>query len=100
MNVRQRILYFQNLIIFKSIHGLAPDYLVNIVTMEIEITGVNTRRHDKNLYVPFPDNEFHKTMLFYRGAKSWNELPNDIKDTCEINKFKVLLKRHIKSTMS
>jgi len=99
MNVKQRIMYFQILLMFKSIHGLAPDYLVNSVIMEIEISEVNTRRHDMNLYVPFPDSEFHKNMLFYRGAKSWNDLPSEIKDCQSIDRFKLLLKNHIKSSV-
>ena len=98
MNVRQRFIYFQNLLMFKSIHGLVPVYLQNNVTLDNEIAQIHTRRHERNLYVPFPQNEFHKKMLFYRGAKTWNELPGNIKDCHEIKRFKLLLKNHIKQT--
>ena len=96
MNVRQRFTYFQNLLMFKSIHGLVPIYLQNNVTMDNQISQIRTRRHEMNLYVPFPENEFHKNILFHRGAKSWNDLPGCIKDCHEINRFKILLKNHIK----
>ena len=99
MNVKQRMTYFQILIMFKSIHGLAPDYLINNVIMDIEISEVNTRKHDMNLYVPFPDNKFHENILFYRGAKSWNDLPSEIKECHNIDRFKILLKKHIKYTI-
>ena len=99
MNVKQRFLYFQHLTIFKCIHGLAPTHLVNNVVMEIEITNVNTRKHPMNLYVPRPINEMHKHMLFYRGAKAWNELPGDVKDCYDLSTFKLKLKRHLKNTI-
>ena len=97
LNVKQRYLYFQHLTIFKSIHGMAPIHLVNNVTMEIEIANVNTRKHPMNLHIPRPINETHKRMLFYRGAKSWNELPGHIKDCYELSTFKQKLKHYLKS---
>jgi len=99
MNIKQRIMYFQILLMFKSIHGLAPDYLVNNVIMDIEISEVSTRRHGMNLYVPFPDSEFHKNILFYRGAKLWNDLPSELKDCHSIERFKLLLKNYVRSTV-
>jgi len=50
-----------------------------------------------NLHVPLPLNETHKCMLFYRGAKSWNQLPSDIKDCYDMTIFKQKLKYYIKS---
>ena len=97
MNVKQRFLYFQNLTIFKCIHGLAPTHLVNNVTMEIEISNIRTRKHPMNLHVPLPLNETHKRMLFYRGAKSWIQLPSDIKDCYDMRIFKQKLKCYIKN---
>jgi hypothetical protein len=100
MNVRERFFYFQTLLVYKCIYGLAPDYLTNNVTMEIDINGVNTRKHPMNLYLPIPDSEFHKSMLFYRGASCWNDLPGFLKDCSNINDFKRLLKCHIKDQRS
>ena len=98
MTIKQRCYYFQNLLIFKSIHGLAPQYMINNVILELEIKEVRTRRHDLDLFIPKANSEFHKRMLFYRGARSWNELPRNIKDCENLNQFKRLLKRHIKSS--
>ena len=38
MNVRERLFFFQTLMIFKCIYGLAPDYLCNNVIMDIEVS--------------------------------------------------------------
>ena len=57
MNVRQRFFYFQTLLIFKCIHGLAPQYLTNNIVLDIEIKEKRTRQHDMK-------------MFFYKGAKT------------------------------
>jgi hypothetical protein len=80
MDVKERFFYFQTLLIFKCIHGYAPEYLLNNVIMAFEVSTIMTRKHPMNLYLPFPECEFHKNMLFYRGAWNWNNLPDDLKD--------------------
>lgn len=96
MSVKQRFLYFQILLMFKCIHGHAPVYLLNNITLESEISNVNTRRHPLDLYIPIPVNEFHKKILFYRGAKAWNNLPGEIRNITNFNAFKNKLKHFIK----
>ena len=49
-----------------------------------------------DLYTNVPDNEFHKNMLFYSGAKEWNMLPNYLKDCNDIVRFKYMLKKYVK----
>ena len=96
MNVRERFMYFQVLLIYKCIYGLAPTYLTNNVIFDFEVSKRTTRTHEMNLYLSMPDSEFHKNMLFYSGAWEWNKLPNYLKDCCDINRFKCMLKRHIR----
>ena len=61
--------------------------------MEIEIRNVNTRSHDMNVYVPFPNNEFAKKSFYYSGGKNWNSLSGITKDKVTIDSFKRQLKR-------
>ena len=97
MNIRERYFYFQTLLIFKCIHGLAPHYLTNNIIMEIEIKEKKTRKHDMDLYLPFPESESHKKMLIYRGARSWNNLPDYLKESGNLDQFKRQLKVFIKN---
>ncbi len=97
MDIKQRCKYFQCVLMFKSIHGIAPDYLVNNITMEIEVKNVNTRSHDMNVYVPFSEKEFAKNKFEYSGAKYWNDLPGYIKECSSLFTFKSKLKSFIKS---
>ena len=98
MNVRERFLYFEKLLMFKCIHGRVPDYLANGITMEIELREVNTRSNDMNVYIPFPKNEFAKKSFYFSGAKNWNSLPDHIKESTNIEIFKRKLKRDIYTT--
>ena len=97
MNVKERYLYFQTLLIFKCIHGLAPHYLTNNIILDIEVKERRTRKHDMNLYLPIPESENHKKMFIYRGAKSWNNLPGHLKDCHDIEQFKRRLKNYVKN---
>ena len=83
--------------IFKCIYGLAPEYLCNNVIMEVDVSNVVTRKHPMNLYIPFPESNFQKNMLLYRGPREWNALPDYLKECINIDRFKKLLKIHIKS---
>ena len=100
MNVSERFLYFEKLLIFKCIYGMVPDYLENGIMMDIELRDVNTRSHDMNVYIPFPTNELAKRSLYYSGAKNWNSLPSYIKESTSIEVFKKNLKRNIYMTSS
>ena len=95
MTIKQRFLYFQSILMFKCVHGLAPDYLVNEVIMSFEMNGFNTRTHDMNLYLALPSTEFFKRKLMYNGALYWNNLPGCLKDFTNIDTFKRHLKKHM-----
>ena len=97
MTVLQRFLYFRLLLVFKCIHGLAPPYMCNNIIMDIEIKGNRTRKHDMDLYLQFPESEFHKNMFFYGAARSWNNLPSHLKECTSLHNFKKLLKLYVKT---
>ena len=98
MNVNERFLYFERLLMFKCIHGMAPDYLTNNIVMDIEVRNVNTRTHDMNVYIPFPKNELAKRSFYYSGGKNWNDLRDNVKEVINIDGFKIKLKRNLSIT--
>lgn len=69
MNVLERRKYFEQLLMYKCIHGMAPEYLCDHVNMEIEVRYVKTRSHDMNVYVPFPRNELAKKVFITQLPK-------------------------------
>ena len=96
MNVFQRYHYFCLLLMFKCVHGQAPDYLCNNVIMECEMANRNTRMINSNdVYVPYIENEIASKTFIYTGAKLWKMLPSHIKDLTCIDGFKFHVKRFI-----
>ena len=54
MCVSQRRDYFMLLLMFKSIHGLAPDYLCDVINMQRDICQRPIRSQNvNNVYVPY-----------------------------------------------
>ena len=97
MNVSQRRDYFMIMLMFKSIHGLAPTYLCDEITMQRDIAERTTRSTiDNNVHVPHITLECCcKNAFAYLGPVLWNALPENIK-TCEsLNGFKRCFKLHI-----
>ena len=74
---------------FKGIHGLAPDYLANEVTMVTEVQNRTTWQfNNNNVHVPRVGIEKAKSAFSYSGPIVWNSLPDDIKECTCINVFK------------
>ena len=99
MDVKQRIKYFELLLMFKCIHGMAPHHLCNNVILDCEVSERVTRSHHMNLFVPFPTSEFHKRLFFYRGAEAWNCLPDATKECHSLTGFKDRIKHFIKHSL-
>ena len=77
MNVSQRRDYFMIIMMFKSIHGLVPDYICDEITMQRDINVRTTRStNNNNVHVPHIILECCKKNAFAcRGPVLWNALP-------------------------
>ena len=96
MNVSQRRDYFMIMLMFKSIHGLVPNYLCDEITMQRDIAERTTRSTiDNNVHVPHITLECCKNAFAYRGPVLWNALPENIKKCESLNGFKQCLKLHV-----
>ena len=87
--IRQRRDYFLIILMFKAIHGLAPHYLCNDVTMIVDVHGYITRRSENiNLYVPKYIKEICKRSFAYKGSMLCNDLPDEVKEYSSLDAFK------------
>ena len=87
--IRQRRDYFLSVLMFKAIHGLAPHYVCNDVTMVVDVHGYNTRSSENmNLYVPKYTKEICKRSFVYKGSMLWNDLPDEVKESSSLDAFK------------
>ena len=64
MCVTQRRDYFMSILMYKSIHGMAPAYLCNEITLHSEIAERTNRSvNDNNVFVPYAHLESLRTLL-------------------------------------
>ena len=74
---------------FKCIHGLAPHYLSNDVSMVVDIHGYDTRSSENmDLYVPRCSKNLCKRSFWYNGSMLWNDLPDVLKESSSLDVFK------------
>ena len=85
----QRKHYFNCVLMFKCIQGLAPSYLSNSVVMACETSDLNTRLVNSNdVSRPDVNIEKYRTAFSYTGALSYNELPENLKCITSLTRFK------------
>ena len=82
---------------FKAIKVIVPDYLMPTIHLN-ENDNYQLRSNNRKIYLPKPKTNFLKNSFSYRGAMSWNNLPNHIIDQAlsegaSVNSFKNVIKR-------
>ena len=63
---------------FRCLHGLAPEYLCSKFTWRD--SAHNLRDSENKLNVPLPRTNYYRNSFSYNGATLWNSLPCDIKE--------------------
>ena len=86
--IRDRRDYFLTILMFKSIHGIAPTYLSDRVVMNFDVNGYDTRASDMELYLPTLRKEAYRNSFMYMGGKLWNDLPEFVQNSANIESFK------------
>ena len=88
-SILERRDYFNALIVYKGLNGLAPNYITTKSTRIRDCHGISTRSAlAGNLTVPKPNVECFKQSLCFTGAHAWNSLPIDISESPSLYTFK------------
>ena len=94
--VRFRIEYQTAVITFKTIHGMAPKYLHDLI--DIRQNRHYNLRSSKGIVLCDASGKFKRTLgdRSFRAAapKIWNKLPDDVKVSQKLDTFKRKLKTH------
>ena len=85
--IRERRDYFLTILMFKAIHGIAPTYLSDRIVMDFDVNGYDARGSDMDLYLRTPHKEAYRNTFMYMGGKLWNELPEFVKNSRNIESF-------------
>ena len=88
----QRRLVLKARLVYKIIHGQAPAILIESFQNPINSQhNYNLRNSDFKFYLPKPKTEHMKKSISYSGAKLWNNLPSEVRNSVSINTFNSLI---------
>ena len=74
--------------VYKSLNGLAPDYLKSMFTNRSAISTYSLRNCEGKLAVPLPRTNFLKNSFSYSGALLWNSLTINLRQAQSLASFK------------
>ena len=77
---------------YKSLNGLAPNYLSSkFIQRSDVITSYNLRDSGNKLAIPLPRTNYSKNSFGYSGAVLWNSLPSAARQATPLTNFRRLL---------
>ena len=78
--------------VYKSLNGLAPNYLSSkFIQRSGVITSHNLRDSDNKLAIPLPRTNHYKNSFAYSGAVLWNSLPSAATQATSLTNFRRFL---------
>jgi len=95
--VLQRIQFKLCLLMYKALHGMAPDYLRQLCwsVSEDDARG-SVRSADRgDLIVPRAATKFGDRAFAISGPLMWNSLPMTVRNSSTLSNFKSALKSHL-----
>ena len=89
LSFEERFKYLTCVLVYKAIHGLAPNYLCDSIILDKDITDRHTRSADEmHAHVPkFKTEYFHKSFSI-TGPQTWNSLPSALRNASKLSTFK------------
>jgi hypothetical protein len=97
-SISQRRDYFNGINVFRCLNGSFPTYMSDMLSCAGDVNTYVTRHTVSNdLYVPRPRVEIYRQSFQYTGPTSYNNIPQDVKDSQSLSTFKISLKSHIMS---
>ena len=77
--------------VYKSLNGLAPQYMRNLFTRNSACNSRSLRNSATDLRLPMKTSANGQKCFSFRGAKLWNSLPAETKQASFTDTFKHLL---------
>ena len=95
MSIKQRIIFNRCILMWKIVHGKSPQHLSANFTLNSNVSTYNTRSSNFNIY----HDRVHSNSFNFKGTKSWNDLPHEMKSVTILSSFKRKCKEHILKKM-
>ena len=92
------LLYIRDAVqMYKCMNGLAPSYLSELFCKRSSVHSYNTRNSD-HLQIPLCRTALAQKSFSYRGACTWNSLPDEVRNCKSVSSFKRKLKLNLMSS--
>ena len=97
LSIRQRIDFKVCTLVFRSLHGMAPGYLADLLKPDqSHKPGLRSQNTNGALHVPFNRRKtFADRSFSVFGPKTWNSLPNTLQTNMDYGKLRSGLKAHL-----
>jgi hypothetical protein len=95
--IKFRIIYKLCLLVHKSLNNRSPTYLIELFHKVSTIPSKTCLRSSstQDLVIPRTNIRIGDRAFSVAGARSWNNLPNDLRCVSDTNVFKTKLKTHL-----
>ena len=93
----EKINYQKSILLYKIKHEPSPSYLHQLFPTTYLTSRVLRSNTQDNLNIPRPNTEKFKHSFQYSGARLWNDLPANIRNSNSLYSFKNSMLKHIKS---
>jgi hypothetical protein len=80
---------------YKTLNKIDPESLTNLFTHKNNITNYKLRNISSGLYLPQPRTNNMKKSFIYDGAKLWNTIPSEIRESKSLSCFQKKIAAHI-----
>ena len=80
---------------FKILNNMGPRSLTDLFSYKSEKTEYHLRDISKSLCLPKPQTDYMKKSFMYDGAKLWNSIPKNIRESKSLSSFHQKIATHI-----
>ena len=96
LKVKDRVMYKVMTLMYKTINGSAPQYLLDLIQLVVPTRQLRSSQDDLRLDWPRTSRStFADRSISVYGPKNWNELPYAIRSSKNIVEFKSKLKTYL-----
>ena len=95
VSLETRRLVFRLVLVFRCLKLSSPPSLSTLFMRNSDVSKINTRGSESNIYMRFPKTEWLRRSFSYKGASDWNNLPISLKRISSYVNFKRKFKEYI-----
>jgi hypothetical protein len=93
--IKYRVMYKILLLTFKCLHGLAPDYLTDLIHEYKPSRNLRSSSQLRLISTSVSTYSYGHRSFCKASAELWNKLPLHVKNSVTVNQFKTSLKTHL-----